>query len=61
MTPLGSLTRFRMDLASEWLRQGELSMHDIAEQSGYASEAAFAKAFKKETGVTPASVRRAPA
>lgn len=59
MTPLGYLTRFRMDLATEWLRQGELNMDEIAERSGYASAAAFAKAYKKESGVTPGSVRRA--
>lgn len=58
MTPLAYLTRYRMDLAAEWLRQGELSMEEIAERCAYNSVAAFAKAFKKETGSTPGMIRR---
>jgi AraC-like DNA-binding protein len=58
ITPLAYLTRYRMDLAAEWLRQGELSMEEIAERCGYNSVAAFAKAFKKETGSTPGMIRR---
>lgn len=58
ITPLAYLTRYRMDLAVDWLRQGELSIDDIAERCGYTSSAAFAKAFKKETGSTPGMIRR---
>jgi AraC-like DNA-binding protein len=58
MTPLAYLTRYRMDLALNWLIQGDLSTDDIAERCGYTSSAAFAKAFKKETGRTPGMVRR---
>jgi AraC-like DNA-binding protein len=58
MTPLAYLTRYRMDLAADWLRQGDMSMDDVAECCGYTSSAAFAKAFKKETGLTPGMIRR---
>ena len=37
----------------------ELSTAQIAEHSGYESEAAFRKAFKKTQGETPGEVRRA--
>jgi len=58
MTPLAYLTRYRMDLAADWLRQGDMSMDDVAARCGYTSSAAFAKAFKKETGLTPGMIRR---
>lgn len=58
MTPAAYLANYRMDVASGWLRQGELSMDQVAEQVGYASTAAFAKAFKKLTGQSPGKLRR---
>ena len=56
-TPMGYVTRCRMQMAHRLLRDGGMSMADIAEQVGYASEAAFAKAFKRETGVSPGAAR----
>jgi AraC-like DNA-binding protein len=58
MTPLAYLTHYRMDLATDWLRQGDMSVDDVAARCGYTSSTAFAKAFKKETGCTPGMVRR---
>lgn len=57
-TPADYLARFRMDRAASWLRQGELTIDEIAERTGYGSSAAFAKAFKKVQGRTPGQVRR---
>jgi AraC family transcriptional activator of mtrCDE len=59
MTPLAYLTHYRMDLAADWLRQDDMSIEDVAARCGYTSSAAFAKAFKKETGRTPGVIRRA--
>jgi AraC family transcriptional activator of mtrCDE len=58
MTPLAYVTGYRMGLAADWLRQGELSIDDIAARCGYTSSAAFSKAFKKETGRAPGMIRR---
>lgn len=58
MTPAAYLTRYRMDIAHDWLVRNELTMDEIAERSGYSSTAAFTKSFKKVTGVSPGRVRR---
>ncbi|WP_176072207.1 helix-turn-helix transcriptional regulator, partial [Paraburkholderia phenazinium] len=41
MAPMEYLQAWRMALAKQWLRQGELSMAEIAERSGYGSVSAF--------------------
>ncbi len=41
------------------LRHGPARSGELAEQLGYRSEAAFCRAFKRFSGVTPGSVRRA--
>lgn len=58
LTPLNYLTRWRMQLAREWLNDPHLAMIDIAERVGYTSEAAFSRAYKREFGFTPGSSRR---
>lgn len=58
VTPASYLTQYRMDQAGSWLRQGILTMDEIAERCGYNSTAAFAKAYKKNTGVAPGALRR---
>ena len=57
MTPMRYLAEWRMRLATRLLRAGE-STANIAEQVGYASDAAFSKAYKQITGDTPGAVRR---
>jgi AraC-like DNA-binding protein len=58
IAPLQYLTRWRMRRAHEWLTTGTESVARIAERCGYESEAAFAKVFKRETGVGPGAARR---
>lgn len=58
MPAMQYLTYWRMQNASELLKNTSLSVWQIAEQSGYESEAAFRKAFKKTVGVPPGQVRR---
>ena len=49
------LTRWRLQLAAEQLVQGRAKVATIASQVGYESEAAFSRAFKRETGLSPAA------
>ncbi len=57
-TPVAYLTRWRMVLARSALRKPDTSLTEVAERVGYASEAAFSRAFKRETGASPAHWRR---
>lgn len=61
MPPLGYVTWWRMTLAARLLRDTELPARSVAERVGYASEYAFAKAFKRATGLAPGRFRSAPA
>ena len=56
--PMQYLTRWRLALAARMLREGREPLIRIAEESGYESEGAFSRAFKREFGVPPASWRR---
>lgn len=57
-SPLGYLAEWRMQLAYDWLQQGGTVL-DVALRCGYRTEPAFHRAFKRHTGLTPGSVRRA--
>jgi len=56
--PLTYLTRHRMRLAARQLAHSALSVGKVADQVGYASEAAFSQAFKREYGVSPSVWRQ---
>ncbi|TAK99964.1 MAG: AraC family transcriptional regulator [Aquabacterium sp.] len=56
--PLTYLTRHRMRLAARQLANSGLSISKIADQVGYASEAAFSQAFKREYGASPSAWRQ---
>ena len=51
--PIEYVTGWRMQLAAERIRSGNDSLAAIATDVGYESEAAFNRAFKRVTGVTP--------
>lgn len=53
MTPMEYLTRWRMLLAGERLKNSDGSISEIASSLGYESESAFGKAFKRVMGCTP--------
>ena len=59
LPPMLYLKRWRLQLAAERLTRGTAKISAIATGVGYESEAAFSRAFKKETGVSPAAWRRA--
>ena len=58
LTPMAYVTSWRMQIAREALVVRGLSVAEAAELSGYASESAFSRVFKKEIGVSPAAFRR---
>lgn len=56
--PLEHLTRCRMQKAAQLLRESNIKIVEIAEKSGYESEGAFNRAFKRHLGITPGKYRR---
>ena len=56
--PMQYLAQWRMQVASNLLRQGHAPVAAIALDVGYDSEAAFARAFKRLVGMPPAAWRR---
>jgi AraC-like DNA-binding protein len=52
------LTEWRMTLARDHLRAGELTLAQIAARTGYASPYSFAAAFRRHHGVPPGQWRQ---
>jgi AraC-like DNA-binding protein len=52
------VTRWRMRVALNALRDERLTVAELASRLGYRSEAAFARAFKRVIGVAPGSIKR---
>jgi transcriptional regulator GlxA family with amidase domain len=58
LSPHQYLMRMRVEHAEELLKSTELSLHHIAEYTGFSDVHHFSKAFKKTTGVNPGEFRR---
>jgi len=56
-TPMGYLTRWRLQLGAQLLTSTNDSVAEVAGQVGYESEPAFNRAFKREFGLPPARYR----
>jgi AraC-like DNA-binding protein len=56
--PMQYLAGWRMQLATRLLAEHSMKVRAIADSVGYASEAAFSRAFKKHTGLSPQAWRR---
>ena len=56
--PMQYLMRWRLALAAQMLRRGREAVMRVAERTGYESEAAFSRAFKREFGMPPATWRK---
>jgi AraC-like DNA-binding protein len=59
LPPMHYLASWRMQVATQKLRNTNASLAQVAEIVGYDSEAAFSRAFKKAFGLAPATWRRA--
>ena len=57
ITPMQYVTSWRMQIARAALVERNASVAEAADLCGYASEAAFSRAFKKEIGNSPAEYR----
>jgi AraC-like DNA-binding protein len=60
-SPMHYLTRWRLARAALMLREGRQPVMRVAERSGYESETAFNRAFKREFGIPPATWRKSAA
>jgi AraC-like DNA-binding protein len=56
--PLDYLTWWRMTTAGALIRLDDTPLTSIAKRTGYTSESAFNRAFKREFGTTPGTYRR---
>jgi AraC-like DNA-binding protein len=57
LAPLTYLSNLRMRLAEQALREGAMSVSELGESLGYASDSAFSNAFKRMTGMAPKHYR----
>lgn len=55
--PMRYLGRWRMQLAADALARSHLLVAQVAERVGYASEAALARSFRREFGMSPSQYR----
>jgi len=58
VSPARYLSRWRMHLASVWLRNERRTVAEVATRLGYESEASFSRAFKRLLGLPPSALRR---
>ncbi|MBP0495392.1 AraC family transcriptional regulator [Pararoseomonas indoligenes] len=58
LSPLRYATELRMRLATQWITQDRVPIDTAAQRLGYASQAAFSRAFKRVTGRSPGAVRQ---
>jgi len=61
VAPMQYLVSWRMALAKDLLRRGDLAIGEIAERVGYGSTSAFSTAFSRHEGVPPGRYAREPA
>ena len=57
-SPLSYVQRWRMHNAYRWIRDDNINIAEAADRTGYSTEAAFSKAFKREIGVSPGKIKK---
>jgi AraC-like DNA-binding protein len=55
--PMQYLTQWRMQVAAGMLRDSKARLIEVALETGYESEAAFSRAFKRNVGIAPGAWR----
>jgi AraC-like DNA-binding protein len=58
VSPAKYVARWRMHVATRWLREDRVTVAELSSRLGYDSQAAFSRAFKRATGKTPSALRR---
>ncbi|MDT0345219.1 AraC family transcriptional regulator [Streptomyces litchfieldiae] len=51
--PMAYLTRWRLDLAADLLREPDVTVESVARRVGYSTAFALSTAFKRERGISP--------
>ena len=57
ITPLRYVAELRMRLAAQWIGGEQTPIDAVAHRLGYASQAAFSRAYKRVTGQSPGTAR----
>jgi AraC-like DNA-binding protein len=57
VSPARYLLQWRMRLAAAWLKNESMTVGEVAARLGYASDAAFSRAFKRFMGAAPRVLR----
>jgi len=57
-SPMRHLASVRLNQAADYLTTSDLSIESIAVRTGYSSNAALSKAFKRQFGISPGTYRR---
>lgn len=58
LTPIDYLTKWRLYSAGDLLIDHDLPIAEVAAKTGYNSDIAFSRAFKREYGISPSRYRR---
>jgi AraC-like DNA-binding protein len=58
MTPMEYLTAWRLAIAKNLLRKGDISVGEVARHVGYRSTSAFSVAFTRDVGISPTRFAR---
>jgi AraC-like DNA-binding protein len=60
VAPMEYLLAWRMEIAKELLRDGQLTVFEVAERVGYGSTSAFSVAFSRHVGQSPSRYAASP-
>lgn len=57
-TPKSYLIHFKIDQATRYLLETDMSIHELSEILGYENQFCFSKQYKAVTGTSPSGLRR---
>lgn len=56
-TPTAFIRNIRLNHAAQLIREGKLTMNEVAEQTGFSSASYMARCFQEEWGKKPSELR----